>query len=204
MRQYTQWVTTLTLLVWSLSVSATPIPIDLNDFFADPTVTVSVDGSQADFTEDPPFTSVVLVNDPSLGDPNVIIPGPGVAVEFSFDFNRPAGNVDEFSAFVIDAATGLSAGAAYEFFLGITTTGTHQIDISTLAGQTLGFRFALTSLPGDGGTDSTLTVLNVRLVTSNSVDAPATLALMFSGLAGLVGYGQRRCYLHPCSANRAG
>ena len=115
MRQYTRWVTTLILIVWSLSVSATPTPIDLNDFFADPTVTVSVDGSSADFTEDPPFTSVVLVNNPGLGDPDVIIPGLGVAVEFSFDFNQPAGNVEEFIAFVIDSATGGSAGLAYEF-----------------------------------------------------------------------------------------
>jgi hypothetical protein len=65
--------------------SASPAgPIDLNDFVADPAVTVAPDGSSALIAEDPdPFVDfVLLVNDPAQGDPNAIIPGPGTLLSF--------------------------------------------------------------------------------------------------------------------------
>ena len=67
------------------------VPVDLNDFFADPTVTVAGDGSSALMAEDAIITPVLLANDPGLGDPNVIIAGAGTSLIFDFDFgsNRP-------------------------------------------------------------------------------------------------------------------
>jgi hypothetical protein len=169
--------------------------INLNDFFGDPTVTVAADGSSADFAEDPPFPSVILSNDPSFGDPNIIVPGANVSVEFMFTFVEALGNSDEFGAFVIDSATGLSAGPAYEFFSDTTGSGSVQIDISELTGQTLGFQFQLTSLLGDTGADSTLNISNVRLLDTAQADEPATLVLTFVGVVALLGVSRRRSLL---------
>src|SRR5438445_10676534 len=83
--------------------------INLNDFFADPTVTVAPDGLSAVLKEDPVTGFVLLANDPGLGDPNVILPGAGVSLIFDFTFAQgPPGNNDEFGAFIIDANTGSS------------------------------------------------------------------------------------------------
>jgi len=184
----------LFLMLGFASVSQAGL-INLNDFFGDPTVTVAADGSFADFAEDPPFPSVILSNDPFFGDPNVIVPGANVAVEFMFTFVEAIGNSDEFGAFVIDSATGLSAGSAYEFFFDTTGSGSVQIDISGLTGQTLGFQFQLTSLLGDAGADSTLNISNVRLVDIAQVDEPATLVLTFVGVIALLGAVRRRSLL---------
>ena len=124
--------------------SATTLtPIDLNDFFADPTVTVAPDGNSASLQEDPALSVVLLSNNPGLGDPNVVIPGPGTSLIFDFVFSEPVNNDDEFGAFVIDAATGLSAGPAFEFFTQVSSLGTVTFDISSLVGQTLGLQFQL-------------------------------------------------------------
>lgn len=158
--------------------------IDLNDFFADPSVTVAPDGSLALIAEDSdPFVDfVLLVNDPGFGDPNVIIPGPGTLLSFDYVLATGLGNLEEFSAFVLDAATGLSAGPAYEFFTQIASTGTVSFDISGLTGSTLGFQFSLESLVGDAASTTTVTVSDLRL-TQAQVPAPSVPLLMLIGLA---------------------
>lgn len=176
--------TSLLGIFLAVSVQAMSTPIDLNDFFADPTVTVSVDGTSATFTEDALFSAVLLSNDPGLGDPNVILPGPGVRLVFDFLFDEPGTpsvNDDEFSGFLIDASTGTSVGPAFEFFIRDSATGTVQIDLSSLTGMTLGLQFQLSMLFGDVDLDSTLTVSNLHLVQPEAIPEPTDIALLTVG-----------------------
>ena len=138
--------------------------INLNDFYKDSTVAVAVDGSSAVITEDSLLSPVLLSNDPGMGDPNIITPASGLALFFDYIFIEPTpDNQDEFGVFVVDSATGGSAGSAYEFFSQVASSGTVSFDLSSLAGSTLGLQFQLTALPGDTALDSNVTISNVRL-----------------------------------------
>ena len=156
--------------------------IDLNDFFKDPTVTVSPDGSSADFTEDAFLIAVLLSNDPGLGDTEVIfaeIGGVGQILSFDFAFSEPfeiPPNDDEFGAFIIDEF-GFSAGAPFEFFTQVTSSGTVSFDLSSLSGTTLGMQFQLSSGFEDGSLTSALTVSNVELT-----PVPIPSAVLLAGL----------------------
>lgn len=171
--------------MFALVGDASSVPINLNDFLADPTVVVSGDGSSAAFSEDPVFAAVLLSNDPGLGDPIVIVPGPGVSLAFDYVFNVGAGESDEFGALLIDAATGSSAGLGYEFFAQVSGSGLVEINISALVGSTLGLRFQLTKLSGDSASTSTANVWDVRLVTQEA-PVPAPVFLLAAGLLGLI------------------
>lgn len=173
-----------------LAPAALAVPIDLNDFTADPTVTVAPDGSSAVLMEDPGASVVLLVNDPFFGDPQVIVPGPGVSLLFEFNFIEAGGHNDAFSVFVIDAATGLSAGAAFEFTALDTAAGTLAFNLSPLAGQSLGLQFQLASLLADPGVGSAVTVSNLRLETA-TVPAPAPGLLLAAGLVGGIALRRR-------------
>ena len=171
---------------WLVASTADAVLIDLNDFFADPTVSVAADGSSAFFTEDPGAFLVTLVNDPGLGDPDVIIPGAGVTLSFDFDFvEGGAGNDDEFGAFVIDAATGAIAGPAFQFFIDSTSSGTVSFDLTSLVGMTLGLQFELVALASDVAFDSTLSISDVQLIAA--VPEPGTLMLLAIGLLAIFG-----------------
>lgn len=158
------------------------VPIDLNDFFADPTVTVTPDGSSADMAEDPLFSQVLLSNDPGLGDPDVIIPGVGVRLTFNYDFVEALGEDDEFGAFVIDAGTGVSAGSEFEFFIDSTESGTKSFKLTSLDGKQLGLQFQLSSLFSDTGFNSTVTVSDVRLDVIPEATSFAFWAVVAAGL----------------------
>lgn len=171
----------LLVLVESASASA----IDLNDFTKDPTVTVAVDGSSAVMAEDSTLSPVLLANDPGLGDPNIISPASGLALMFDYVFVEPApDNLDEFGAFVVDSATGGSAGNAYEFFIQAAGSGTVSFDLSGLVGSTIGLQFQLSALPGDAALTSTVTISNVRLEPL-AVPEPGSGWLILGGLCGL-------------------
>ena len=176
-----RWFVGLLGVVFAHSASA--VMIDLNDFFADPTVTVAADGSTAFFEEDPDFFLVSLVNDPWFGDPDVIIPGPDQILSFDYDFMLGGpDDVDEFFAYVLDASTGLSVGSAFEFLVDVTSSGSVSFDLSSLAGLTLGLSFELASLD-DFDFGSTLLISNLDISpASTEVPEPGTLGLLFAGL----------------------
>ncbi len=165
-------------------------PIDLNDFFADPTVTVAMDGSTATLAEDSGFSFVLLSNDPGASPPdlNIIIPGANTFLLFDYVFTEGATGDDEFAAFILDQNSS-SAGASFELFLNASGSGSASFDLSTLVLQTtLGLQFELNSLFGDDTAfDSIATVSNVRLetfVASTSVPEPSTISLLLMILAG--------------------
>lgn len=190
-RKYRQIIRLLAILglgVFSAaSVHATIIPIDLNDFFADPEVTVSPAGDTSSFVESIFSPVVLLSNDPGLGDPNVIIAGLGTMLIFDFDFTEAAGETDEFFAFVLDSS-GFSAGPAFEFLTSDTSSGSVFFDLSSLILEPfIGLQFELFS-PDGGAGNSTLTVSNVRLdIPDALVPVPPVVFLFMAGLmAGLV------------------
>ena len=182
------WIT-----VCLLALGATRAPaemIDLNDFVPSPTVTVAVDGLSALMTEEAdPNDFVFLSNDPGLGDANVIIPGPFVSLVFEYVFDEPAGNDDEFVAFVIDA-DGNSLEGELEFVTTSSSSGTVSFPLSSpsLFGETLGLEFQLNPLGNDAATTSTVTVSNLRLL----VPEPGSLLLAVLGLCSAAACGWRR------------
>jgi len=170
------------LLIWIvIPVTAHSLAIDLNDFRADPTVTVATDGRWALIAEDPALSVVLLANDPGLGDRNIIIPGPGLSLSFNYVFNEGTGEDDEFGAFIVDSSSGFSAGQPYEFFIQDTSSGTLTFDLSGLTGRTIGLQFQLASGFNDTGASSTVLISDVQIVPE-----AATLYLIATGMAGLV------------------
>jgi hypothetical protein len=180
-----------------LSLLLTPfashaIAINLNDFFADPTVTVAADGSSAFFAEEPGFSTVSLSNDPGLGDPNVIIPGAGIGLFFDYSFVEAAGEDDSVFQFVLDGVTGGSLGAMFEFSSTASSSGTVFFDLTSLVGTQLGLSFSLQSGVADTGSNSTLTISNVRLDPIAAVPAPIALVNLLLGLGGLSVFRKRK------------
>jgi hypothetical protein len=171
---------------------AQAIPIDLNNFFADPAVAVAPDGSSATIAEDAFLNPVLLSNDPFLGDPEVIFAGLDYLI-FDYDFTEGSvGNNDEFGVFIIDVDTGLSPGPAFEFFTQDSSSGMISFDLSGLIGKSLGMQFQLSALSGDIGLDSTVTISNLHTEPiSEPVPEPNTIWLMVIGLYGLVLYNNK-------------
>ena len=108
---------------------------------------------------------MLLVNDPGFGDPEVIIAAVGSELRFAYDFTAAAGDAEEFGAFLIDAATGLSLGAAFEFFIDSPAMGLVTFNLSSLVGTTLGLQFQLERLPADSASTAQV---RVSMVTSTS------------------------------------
>ena len=171
-------------VLFPFSVSA--VMIDLNDFFNDPTVTVSVDGSSAVFREDPGFSEVTLSNDPGLGDPEVIVAGQGLGLFFEYEFLEAPGEDNSAFQFVLNGATGGSIGPAFEFFADDSVSGTAVYDLTSLVGSELGLTFSLQSGQADNGFNSTLTISNVRLESLPVLSAPATLLGLLFGVGMLM------------------
>ncbi len=172
--------------------SAIAIPVNLNDFFADPTVSISSDGMSAVFTEDPTISSVLLSNDPGLGDLEVIVASAGAILSFDYDFiegpdgvSDDGGNDDKFSAFLLNGFTG-DMIFGFDFSAIEESSGTVSFDLTSLVGMTLGMQFELLSLGGDLAFDSMLTISNLDLSTNvTTVDEPSVLIPLLMGLLAL-------------------
>ena len=159
---------------------ASALAVDLESgFFRDDAVSVS--GSSASFVEDPGLGSVLLQNDPSFGDPMVIIPAEGRRLTLDYAFTvGGADDRDEFSVVLFDSVTGVSF-LAHSFFTQVTGAGSLSFDLGPLVGYTLGLTFALSSLPGDGGLGSTAAISNVAVVAP--IPLPGTAALLIAATA---------------------
>lgn len=165
---------------------AAATPVNLNDFFADPTVTVDASGFSANMAEDSGLSMVLLSNDPGLGDPNIILPDINTSLFFDYNFIEASGENDQFTAFLIDASTGGSI-SGFDFFIENSGSGTVEFDLSSLTGQTLGLQFELAALFGDTGLGSVVTVSDVRLESSvSSVPESSILLLLFVAMTGLI------------------
>ncbi len=171
------------------TAQASVIPIDLNLFFADAEVTVSAAGDIATFEESEFFFSSILSNDPGLGDPEVILAGPGTTLKFEFDFLEGVGEDDFFFAAILDS-TGFSAGLGFEFETSSTSSGTVSFDLSALilTSAPFGLQFELVHGLTDSLLTSVLTISDLSLVT---VDEPPVVMLMLIGLL-LIGLKRRR------------
>ncbi len=178
--------------------------INLNDFFADPTVTVASDGSSALLTEDPPFTEVSLSNDPGLGDPEVVVAAPGVGLFFDYSFTEALGEDDSVFGFLLDGTTGNSVGPVFEFFINAASSGTVAFDLSSLTGTQLGLVFSLQSGLVDTGFNSTLTISNIHLDPVTPVPVPVAIVNMLMGLGmlGVFGRWSRVSSERYCTLNK--
>ncbi|MCV2886368.1 hypothetical protein OE749_16860 [Aestuariibacter sp. AA17] len=177
----------ITLIFQGVTANAALVNLDLNDFFADPAVSVSPDGSSATINEDPSFSFVLLSNDPGLGDPNILNAQPDVGVAFDFNFVEAANGNDQFRAFLTDDA-GNGLGGAFNLTLNNSLSGSALFNLSGFVGQTLGLTFQLSSLPGDIDFSSFVEISNLRLqtvVTSVSEPHVALLLIPFFAAIGM-------------------
>lgn len=190
---FARWVKSILVggfLSVSMPLHAAPIVLDLNLFFADPTVTVNASGTSATMAEDAFLGAVILSNDPGLGDPVLFTPQVGAVLSFDYAFGEPTGNDDRFLAHLLDGAGG-SPGPAYEFSVMDPGSGSVSFNLDGLVGQTLGLHFQLETvlLGNDSAFTSTVTVSNVT-VTTAQVPEPATFLMLLSGFLGL-GWGRQ-------------
>ncbi len=175
--------TPLLLCLFSLFVVTTAhaTPIYLNTFFASaPPVAVVDDGSEATIVEEIHVMTQFLSNDPTLGDPEVMIAGDGISLSFEYHFVEGVDNDDEFSAFILDDATGAPVDGLV-FFTQATSAGTVSFNLSGLTGQRIGLQFELTAF--DFTADSSVTISKVRLESTSAViPEPSTVILLTIGV----------------------
>lgn len=190
---------------FAAGAQATAIPVDLNSFFSwDPEVTVSANGTVADFVESAFISFVRLTNDPFLGDPEVIVAGSGLLLNFDFDFFEASDGDDVFAARLFDADLGVFFGALDLFEVSQTAAGTASFDLTPYIGRRLGLEFELRDRDLFGTRTSTARVSNLALATSPSpgtVSEPTT-ALLCIGALAVLGLARRRLPLS--SPGRAG
>ncbi|RLC74108.1 MAG: hypothetical protein DRI61_17195 [Chloroflexi bacterium] len=183
------------LVLFSFStVSAAIIPIDLNDFYADPSVDVALDGSWATMYEDSflGYDVIYLSNDPGMGDPGIEVPADLLSLNFDYNYSEGTGNSDMFYAWVFDPDT---YTVIDELWIEDSDSGTISWDLSGIdPGITLlGLEFQLNSW--DALYESCVEISNVHVETSPApVPEPCTMILLCSALAGMLGIRMRKSF----------
>lgn len=172
--------------------------IDLNAFYADLTVSVAGDGASATMSEDPPYSPVLLSDDPYLGDPT-LLPSDPFVLSFSYEFTVAAGNWDDFYVKLFDAYTGDSieellvendnSGSVTDW----TESGTVIWSIVDAPSTDLGFglEFQLNSPDEVSGSYVQISDVEFNL---NPVPEPATIFIFGLGLVGLAYTGRKNMF----------
>lgn len=191
MRKVTNFFASMSIILLAICFSntAAAAPINLNNFYTDPdfnpTVTVAGDGLSA-FIEEDSFSSVVLLsNQPSLGDPNIIDPDIYTTLSFNYEFIEGIDNDDEFrvNLFNTDTYDDDSILPLLDFFTSDTSSGLVSFDLSGFAGLNLGLDFELRSF--DNFLDSTVRIFDVRLDTQSVTPVPEP-STTYSFLLGML------------------
>jgi len=177
-----QKILVMFLLFFSHSSLAAVIPVDLNDFFQDPSsaITISAGGESALLSESASAAQVSLVNDPGEGDPEVIVASAGTNLVFDYVFSEFASDDNYFNAFVLDGDSGLSFGAGFEFLTSVSMSGSISFDLTSLVGELLGLHLELGSNVDDGALTATVNISNVRLERVDAEVSEPMILLLFS------------------------
>ena len=187
--------------------------IDLRDFYADPSVSVDdVDGKFATMSEDPPYITVFLSDDPGMGDP-ILLPSDPFVLSFSYTFTVAAGNHDSFWVTLFDA----DADAEIPNVIEKLSIDYNNLDASTdwsVSGTTIwsivdapstsdgfGLEFLLNSYEYEGLDEkeydqvsgSTVKIRDVE-VTLSPAPEPATIFIFGLGLVGLAYAGRKNMF----------
>ncbi|MCF6283068.1 MAG: hypothetical protein L3J28_12860 [Candidatus Polarisedimenticolaceae bacterium] len=136
--------------------------INFSTFQADSGITISVDSSLATLNEQLGKSSVLLVNDPGVGDAVVMSGGTGSQLIFDYELTKNVGDNDEFGFFLIDSATGSPLSVESTFYTKSPGVGTVTISLAEYASVQLGMQFQLVSLPNDQATTATVAISNLR------------------------------------------
>jgi len=163
----TAWVRALSVVA-ALTVSqgaawALTIPIDLNDFTADPAsaVTIAPDGSSADFVEDP-------VTSTDLSNTALTIPGDAMLFLFEYTLTVQPDEQNYLDFYLAEMASPAYTDGGGEG----TYSGTVSMDLVPHRGTDIPVLFSLGCGFGDLYFDSTMTIRDVRIQTRGE-DLPA-------------------------------
>ncbi|MCH9660404.1 MAG: hypothetical protein K0U54_05780 [Bacteroidetes bacterium] len=155
--------------------------MDLNDFFSDPSVSISQNGESATLTEDQNLNSILLSNDPFFGGSGIAVTPDLIGISFDYEFSSPQGNIDNFFAWVFDADT---FTPIHQISLSQSNSGSIFFHLASLANTvtTLGLEFQLNSFSTDREITSVVDISRVRINRSSPVPIPQTLPLFLIGL----------------------